>query len=114
MVGIRGGARRVAYVRGEGGDPLTSLLLLTTHGARRPRVLVPRTALGVSPENTTTTSKTRSSSGSSPRLGGVGTSGVALVELSCVWVSEVGHRADPLELVAPASGVRLVSEPGLG
>ena len=27
MVGIRGGARRVAYVRGEGGDPLTSLLL---------------------------------------------------------------------------------------
>ena len=26
MVGIRGGARRVAYVRGEGGDPLTSLL----------------------------------------------------------------------------------------
>ena len=29
MVGIRGGARRVAYVRGEGGDPLTSLLVYT-------------------------------------------------------------------------------------
>ena len=31
MVGIRGGARRVAYVRGEGGDPLTSLLWTSYH-----------------------------------------------------------------------------------
>ena len=89
-------------------------MLLTTNGARGPRVLVPWTTLGVSPENPTTTSKTRSSSRSCPGLGGVGTSGVALVELSCVWVSEVGHRADPLELITPTSGVRLVSEPGLG
>ena len=31
MVGIRGGARRVAYVRGEGGDPLTSLLIIVVY-----------------------------------------------------------------------------------
>ena len=35
MVGIRGGARRVAYVRGEGGDPLTSLLMCTMGPGRK-------------------------------------------------------------------------------
>ena len=48
------------------------------------------------------------------QLGGVGTSRVALIELSCVWVSIVGHWPDPLELIAPTSSVRLVSEPRLG